>query len=543
MIDTSSATLVGHETDRPAYITGLPPDLLAQAARRLRIVALLYAFVFFMANPLTAILFPAEREEFLSSALRWAPSVISIGMALAVAALTWNRRIAVATVLAIGLVFEVVASFGIATAQYLDPNRYPTAPPWAGLSWVAVWMLSFTVMIPSQPRRALAAALASASAVPLVVGYVMATGPPALRLPPVRFFFLLVLPYLLVVLIAHVGARVVYHLGTELRRARELGSYRLVERLGRGGMGEVWRAKHRLLARPAAVKLMRPEVLGGTGPARQSELLTRFKREAQATSSLRSPHTIELYDFGVAEDNTFYYVMELLDGFDLDTLVRRFGPVPPERAVYLLTQVCHSLAEAHAEGLVHRDIKPANVYTCRYGRDLDFVKVLDFGLVKAEHDVGQTQLSLTGDHGARGTPAFMSPEQVLGDRPMDGRSDIYATGCVAYWLITGQHVFTGKTAMDTMVQHTQMPPVPPSQRSGRPIPSDLDRLILDCLEKNPESRPPTADALAARLAGIETADTWTTERRTTWWSVHDPAAPAVSTPAPSDELDVTRTAP
>jgi serine/threonine-protein kinase len=160
-------------------------------------------------------------------------------------------------VLAIGLVFEVVASFGIATAQYLDPNRYPAAPPWAGLSWVAVWMLSFTVMIPSQPRRALAAALASASAVPLVVGYVMATGPPALRLPPVRFFFLLVLPYLLVVLIAHVGARVVYHLGTELKRARELGSYRLVERLGRGGMGEVWRAKHRLLARPAAVKLMR----------------------------------------------------------------------------------------------------------------------------------------------------------------------------------------------------------------------------------------------------------------------------------------------
>jgi serine/threonine-protein kinase len=235
--------------------------------------------------------------------------------------------------------------------------------------------------------------------------------------------------------------------------------------------------------------------------------------------------------------------MELLDGFDLDTLVRRFGPVPPERAVYLLTQVCHSLAEAHAEGLVHRDIKPANVYTCRYGRDMDFVKVLDFGLVKAEHDVGQTQLSLTGDHGARGTPAFMSPEQVLGDRPMDGRSDIYATGCVAYWLITGQHVFTGKTAMDTMVQHTQMPPAPPSQRSGRPMPPDLDQLILDCLEKNPESRPPTADALAARLARIETADAWTTKRRTAWWNVHHPAAPAVSTTAPSDELDVTRTAP
>ena len=541
------ATLLQRQADRPTRVspaTGLPPDLLAQAARRLRAVSLLYAFVFLMANPLPALLFPPERAAFLASPLRWLPSTLSIAMALAVAALTWSRRIDVRTVLTMGLVFEVVGSFGIAAAQYLDPARYSTQPPWAGLSWVAVWMLSFTIMIPSRPRAALAAALASAASVPLVVGFVMAGQSPSVQLPPLRFFLLLVLPYLLVVLVAHVGARIVYRLGTELGRARELGSYRLVERLGVGGMGEVWRARHRLLARPAAVKLMRPEVLGGSGASRHSELLARFEREAQATASLRSPHTIELYDFGVADDGTFYYVMEFLEGFDLDTLVRRFGPVAPERAIHFLEQVCHSLAEAHASGLVHRDIKPANVYVCRYGRDVDFVKVLDFGLVKSEHDVdGATQLSLTADHAARGTPAFMSPEQVLGDRPMDGRSDIYATGCLAYWLVTGQHVFAGRTAMETMVQHTQKDPVPPSQRSGLPIPAQLDEVILECLAKDPGRRPPSADELAARLAAIHVPDPWTQDRARAWGdaNAHEPVVPG-SAPQYAGEFDVTRTA-
>ena len=530
----SSVTLLRGDTSRPTKVTGLPPDLLAQAARRLRIVALLYAFAFFMSSPFPAILFPDERSDFLGSPLRWSPPTISILAALALVALTFSRRVPVATVLTLGLAFEVVGSFGIAIAQYLEPARYLTFPPWAGLSWVAVWMLGFTMMIPSPPRQALLAALASASAVPLVVGAVLASGVTGIHLTPLRFFIFNVLPYLLVVLIAHVGARVIYSLGTELKRARELGSYRLVERLGQGGMGEVWRARHRLLARPAAIKLMRPEVLG-TGPERQSELRARFEREAQATALLRSPHTIELYDFGLTDAGTFYYVMEFLDGFDLDALVRRFGPVPPERAVHLLVQVCHSLAEAHANGLVHRDIKPANVYVCRYGRDVDFVKVLDFGLVKSEQDAGATQLSLTGDYGPRGTPAFMSPEQVLGDRPMDGRTDIYATGCLGYWLLTGQHVFSGKTPMDTMVQHTQATPVPPSARAPAAIPPALDRVILACLEKSPDDRPASADELAARLAAIPGAADWSSERRREWWEKNQPPNLA-ETRGPGEEV-------
>ena len=506
-------------------VTGLPDDLQAQAARRLRIVMALYAFAFVISSPVTAILSPDERREFFSSALRWAPSAISIGAALLVAALTWSRRITAGTVLAVGLVFEVIGSYGIAAAQYLDVAVYATAPPWAGLSWVAVWMLGFTVIIPSPPRWALLAALGSASAVPVVAGVAMATAPAPVAITPLRFFLLIVLPYWLVVLIAFVGAQVVYRLGAELKRARQLGAYRLVERLGQGGMGEVWRARHRFLVRPAAVKLIRLDVRQAHSH-QLAELQARFEREAQATASLRSPHTIQLYDFGVAE-GTFYYVMELLDGFDLEALVDGFGPMPVERAVHVLTQVCHSLAEAHAEGLVHRDIKPSNVFVCRYGRDVDFVKVLDFGLVKTVD--ANSDIAVTAEHTVRGTPAFMSPEQVLGTQPVDGRSDIYALGCLAYWLVTRQMVFTGRTAMETITQHTHSAPVPPSLRTELEIPEAFDRVVLTCLEKRPDMRPATAAVLAQQLRAINTGRSWTPDVAAAWWNAHYPRASARST--------------
>ena len=516
-----AAASLGHSRRQHTLLTGFPPELLVQSARRLRTGALLYAFVFFMNNPVQAMLFPEERTRYFSSVLHWAPSAISITTALIVAALTWSPRVPVATMLMIGLVCEVIGSYGIAAAQFLDVTRWTIEPPWGGLSWVAIWMLGFTVMTPTPPRWALLAGLASATSVPVVVGYVIATEPSAPHLTPLRFFFRVALPYLLVMLVGYVSARLIYRLSSELKRAKELGSYRLIERLGAGGMGEVWRAQHRLLARPAAIKLMRPEVLGGSAPDRQSELHTRFKREAQATSLLRSPHTIELYDFGVADDGAFYYVMELLDGFDLDSLLAKFGPLPAERAIHLLTQVCHSLGEAHAQGLIHRDIKPANVYVCRYGRDVDFVKVLDFGLVKSQ-DTGLTMTGVTTEHVVRGTPAFMSPEQALANRPLDGRSDLYAVGCLAYWLVTGELVFAGRTAMETLLQHTQTDPAPPSQRTELPIPEPLDRLILDCLQKNPDDRPASADVVTARLAAITTSADWTPERARMWWDLHHP---------------------
>jgi serine/threonine-protein kinase len=393
-----------------------------------------------------------------------------------------------------------------------------------GLSWVAVWIVLFTVVVPTSPRRALVAALASVSSVPVIIGLTMASGASSLRLSSIEFFFGLVFPYLLVVGMAYVGARVVYQLGTEVKRARELGSYRLEEKLGEGGMGEVWRARHRMLARPAAIKLIRPS-LTGTGRAGVSaEVVRRFEREAQVIASLRSPHTVELFDFGIADDGAFYYVMELLDGLDGDSLVRRFGPVPPERAIYLLRQICHSLSEAQSYGLVHRDIKPANIFLCRYGEEFDFVKVLDFGIVRSVRDPEDTSPMHTRENAVHGTPAFMAPEQAMGT-DLDGRADIYATGCVAYWLLTGQFVFTAHSPMALLVQHAQMPPTPPSARTDQPIPAALDDLVLSCLAKDPANRPQSARELSLRLAEVEGASAWTQDRAQEWWVAHQPAVP------------------
>ena len=281
-------------------------------------------------------------------------------------------------------------------------------------------------------------------------------------------------------------------------------------------MGEVWRARHRLLARPAAIKLIRPpaasSIIG-------SEAVSRFEREAQAIASLRSPHTVELFDFGIADDGTFYYVMELLDGLDAERIVKKFGPMPAERVIHVIRQVCHSLSEAESISLVHRDIKPANIVLCRYGEDYDFVKVLDFGIVKAIHEPatagGATTVpALTAEHVVRGTPAFIAPEQVLGGLRVDHRADIYATGCLTYWLLTGQLVFTGDTPMEFLIQHTQATPQPPSARTELPIPKELDAIVLACLAKNPSDRPQTARELARRLEAVPVSCEWTAGRRT-----------------------------
>ena len=212
--------------------------------------------------------------------------------------------------------------------------------------------------------------------------------------------------------LAFVMARVIIRYTVKLRRSREVGAYELIETLGEGGMGEVWVARHRLLARPAAVKLIRPELMGPDSHSREA-ISRRFEREARATALLGSTHTVDIYDYGRSEDGAFFYVMELLDGMSVDALIKRHGPINAERAVYLLKQVCHSLGEAHQRELIHRDIKPANIFVCRLGPDYDFVKVLDFGLVKGPpRDLPDTELTATG--AAAGTPAYMAPEMAMG---------------------------------------------------------------------------------------------------------------------------------
>ncbi|HWA56570.1 MAG TPA: serine/threonine-protein kinase, partial [Gemmatimonadales bacterium] len=249
--------------------------------------------------------------------------------------------------------------------------------------------------------------------------------------------------------------------------------------------------------------------------------IERFRREAEASASLRSPHTISLYDFGVSSDGTFFFVMELLDGLDLESLVQRFGPLEPARVVYLLRQACESLAEAHSRGLIHRDIKPSNIFTCRMGLAVDFVKVLDFGLVKAERE--QTDVRLTAPNTTTGTPAYMAPEVVLGTMPTDHRMDIYALGCVAYWLLTGQLVFEGGNSMQQLLRHAHDTPVPPSRRSELPIPAALDAVILAALAKHPDQRPASAAEFGRQLlAAIPEAERWDEERAAQWWARHHP---------------------
>jgi len=375
----------------------------------------------------------------------------------------------------------------------------------------------------------------TASVVPLthLASIAMYGVPPELESYVVPYILGTSVPTYICAIIAIFGARVVYRLTQDLSRARHLGSYQLVERIGEGGMGEVWQARHTLLARPAAIKLIRPEVLGRDSTLARTAL-KRFEREAQLTTLLTHPHTITIYDYGRTPEGLFYYVMELLDGIDLETFVRRYGPAPAERVVHWMRQACGSLAEAHAYGLIHRDIKPANLYTCRYGLQTDFLKVLDFGLVKRDPGVASDETRMTQENTATGTPAYLPPEVALG-REAETRSDLYALGCVAYWLLTGCTVFSGTTAMELAVQHAKDPPVPPSQRTELEIPPDLEAVVLTCLQKAPEDRPRDAADLARRLDACVLADAWTGDRSDTWWETHLPRVdadlPAAASPA------------
>ena len=327
------------------------------------------------------------------------------------------------------------------------------------------------------------------------------------------------------VAVAIAGARVINGLRQEAHDARQLGQYTLRERIGGGGIGEVWRAEHRFLARPAAIKLIRRELVDGGNPSMFSAIERRFEREAQVTASLRSPHTVDLYDFGRSQSGAFYYVMELLDGLDLEALVERHGPQPAERSIELLIQACDSLHEAHALGLVHRDIKPANIVVSPMGRTGDFVKVLDFGLVRQSvRDPEETRVTVQGT--AAGTPAFMAPEMIVGnaDDHLDGRADLYALGCVGYWLLTGHPVFDADSAMSMAVAHARDEPSPASSRTEIAVPQSLDALLLSCLQKAPADRPATAEVLAQRLAAIDTEPRWDSERARSWWRDREGAA-------------------
>ncbi len=310
------------------------------------------------------------------------------------------------------------------------------------------------------------------------------------------------------------GSYKISELHQEAFEARRLGQYRLKKPLGAGGMGQVYLAEHELLRRPCAIKMIHPEQAGD--PAQ----LSRFEREVRATATLTHWNTIEIYDYGHADDGTFYYVMEYLPGLSLQELVERHGPLPPERAIHFLRQVCRALREAHGIQLIHRDIKPSNVIACDRGGVYDVAKLVDFGLVQ-DHGLGKDADRLTIQGTVLGSPPYMSPEQAAGKTDLDGRTDVYSLGGVAYFLLTGQQPFVRETAMEMLLAHAYEAPRPP--REVRPeVPADLEAVVLRCLEKDPNRRFPDADSLEKALALCGAAGQWTEELAAAWWRENDP---------------------
>ncbi len=505
-------------------LSAMPADLLDQVRSRVAIMAVIVIIGagLDLVEVAGGWLYATARGSPVSSDLvengpLYAVSAVDVAAATVLLLIARFRLLADASLLTAGLVFEVVLCFTLSLGAFWGYGGSQDTLP--KLTWVVPIMVMFPLIIPGPPRTMLVGAIASALTAPGALAVLQLTR--GADLPGQAYAEVLWNPGLAVAF-AYLGAKVVYGLGREVAKARQLGSYHLEEKLGRGGMGEVWRARHRMLARPAAIKLIRPEILERAGERDLRGALARFELEAQATAQLRSPHTVELFDFGVSADGAFYYVMELLDGVDANTMVRRYGPMPAERCVHVLRQACHSLSEAHARGMVHRDIKPANLFLCRYGEECDFVKLLDFGLVKMM-GTGDETTDLTAATAVHGTPAFIAPEQAGGSGELDGRADIYALGCVAYWLVTGSLVFDGATPMEMIAQHLHSRPVPPSTRSGIAIPAALDNLILNCLEKDPDARLANIGEVSARLEGVGgMLAPWTPERARHWWDAHGP---------------------
>ena len=510
---------------------GLPDDLLRAASARLGVMSLLFAVLWTIgeiAGHLAEHAINPDSQRWLQFDTGDGIAVAAVIASLGLFAYTRKGDRDPRFVLDLGLWYMVFTALSLGLVFHLG-GVSKTATIIPQISWIGAVVLMFAALLPTTPPKMLIAGLLAVSMNPL--GMLISRAQGRWDFGPWTRVLLMHYPDYILVGAAVVIATVVTRLGQQVTKAREMGSYKLGELLGRGGMGEVYKATHRMLARPAAIKLIRTEMLGAVDEEAAKLATTRFRREAEAAADLRSSHTVELYDFGVTEDGTLYLVMEFLDGMDLETLVRQTGPLPAGRVIHILRQVCDSLEEAHARGLVHRDIKPANIHLGLVGLHHDFVKVLDFGLVKEVTNVSvEHSLATIPGQMAMGTPAYMAPEMALGE-PVDGRADIYALGCVAYYLLTGQLVFEGEKVFQVIANHLQTPPIPPSQRTERSIPPQLERLILKCLAKRPEDRPQSAAHLLQALELIP-ADRWGEEQAADWWTtsrpIKSPAIPSSS---------------
>jgi serine/threonine-protein kinase len=430
---------------------------------------------------------------------RLLPRHVVLALMMAASALLYaairGDKLPVAQEVKLALAYQVLIAMGLAVnsaSRFYGEGQVMLWP-------LCIWIVTYSLIVPANPRLGGIATVLSAVCQP--VAFVLWPLATTAEIAAPAMLGQLVGPALICAGIGIYCSRVVYRMGTEIDRLQRMGSYHLKDLIGVGGMGEVWRAEHEMLARPAAIKLIKAEALGDGDVGQMA--LRRFEREAQVTASLTSPHTIQIFDFGVTGDGAFYYVMEMLDGVDLESLVKRDGPLPAARVNHYLHHAAKSLAEAHIAGLCQRDIKPANLFACGIGTESDFLKVLDFGLVTAEtteHDQYSDDLQTLDQFQGQiaGTPTYMAPEVAL-SKGSDARSDVYALGCVMYFLLTGKCVFRGSTVMETLFKHTRDPVPPLSEHGITDVPSDLQDVMMACLEKDPGDRPQNAGELLARL--------------------------------------------
>jgi serine/threonine-protein kinase len=499
-----------HVKPPPATLNSSDDDARAFLQERLAYFGRIYASIgitfYLVANVAGIIGLPHDLGRRLSDPSTWVVPAASFIYFLQWAVLCRRGAVSLPVLRVIDGTTTILAAVLHSLMVFTIPGEAPGMAYTRALLLVNFGLIGRAILVPSTARRTLVFGAVAAGLSALTSQIVSLSQPPG-PLPPALQSLWTAMWCLGGTVIATLASRVIFGLRREVREARRLGQYTLLERIGEGGMGAVYRARHAMLRRPTAIKLLPADRAG-------ADRIQRFEREVQLTSQLTHPNTISIFDYGRTPDGVFYYAMEYLDGLNLEDLVRLDGPQPPGRVVHILRQVAGSLSEAHDIGLVHRDVKPSNVIlVAERGGAPDVAKVVDFGLVK---DLDERSWR-TQDGNVFGTPHYLSPEVISSTSQVGPASDLYSLGCVGYFLLTGQRVFDGKSVIEVCTQHLTAEPMPPAERLGRPVPEDLSAVLMTCLEKAPEHRPSSARALIALLDACDDSESWTSDRARAWW--------------------------
>lgn len=502
--------LRGPDAPSPVGLSrSLPDDIQELAARRLAITASIFAAFAIIEGGFThGMEYVRRSSSYPTTMEKWDLLGVALICATSITAFAALRRRGwrVSARLRFGVAYLIAISYLVSLTDHVD-HFWRGGHQLHGIPVITMLILMFPVIVPMRPAKALTIGLAMAATGPIAL---FTLGSALEYEAPHAGALLDSFPFIAALLAAAL-ARIVHQLGVNLRNARRLGQYTLEQKLGEGGMGVVYTAHHALMRRPTAIKLLPLEKAGENSVA-------RFEREVQLTSKLTHPNTVTIYDYGRTPEGIFYYAMELLDGATLGEVVEASGALPAGRVIRILHQVAGALTEAHGLGLIHRDIKPANIMLADQGGIPDEAKILDFGLVKELED--SNSAALTKADSVAGTPRYLAPETITTPDSVDGRSDIYSLGAVGYFLLTGEHVFTGATVVEVCAAHLHEPPVPPGERLGKAVPADLERLVLDCLAKDPQDRPQSATSLRKMLGDLEAYGSWSEEEARAWWKSH-----------------------